>query len=63
MRLAQRAGRGGFTGLGAIVGYAVLRRLEAADLTTLSEGIRLAVPGEALRARLTSGRQLEATHV
>lgn len=63
MRLAHRACRGGFTGLGAIVGYAVLRRIEAADLTTISEGIRLAVPGEGLRARLTTSQKVEATHV
>jgi vacuolar-type H+-ATPase subunit C/Vma6 len=63
MRLANRACRGGFTGLGVIVGHAVLRRLEAANLTTLSEGIRLAMPGEAIRARLTSGQKGEAMHV
>ena len=63
MRLAHRACRSGFTGLGVIVGYTVLRRIEVADLTTISEGIRLAVPGEALRARLTSGQRLEAPHV
>lgn len=48
-RMANRAFRRGPIGLGAVVGYVGLRRVEVANLITLSEGIRT---GE-VRLRLT----------
>lgn len=51
-RLATRAFRGSHMGFGAVAGYLALRRLEAANLTTVSEGLRLGVPAEELRRRL-----------
>jgi len=39
-------------GLGAIVGYAGLRRVEVANLITISEGIRGGMAAEAIRGRL-----------
>ena len=53
LRLANRAFRGGPVGLGAVVGYVGLRRVEVANLITLAEGLRAGVTAEALRARLT----------
>jgi vacuolar-type H+-ATPase subunit C/Vma6 len=51
-RLASRAFRGSHMGFGAVVGYLALRRLEAANLTTVSEGLRLGVPAGELYRRL-----------
>jgi len=39
-------------GLGAVVAYAAIRRIELANLITLSEGIRTRVTPDALRQRL-----------
>ncbi len=52
LRLCSRALRRSHLGLGAIVGYAGLRRVEAVNLITLSEGVRGGVAPEAIRARL-----------
>lgn len=59
-RLANRAMRGSPTGLGTVVGYVVLRRIEIANLTTLSEGLRLGLSDESIRARMIPR---SATHV
>ncbi|HUX16983.1 MAG TPA: V-type ATPase subunit [Phycisphaerae bacterium] len=51
-RLANRAFRRSHMGLGAVVAYAAIRRVELANLITLSEGIRLGRPADAIRRRL-----------
>ena len=51
-RLANRAFRRCHMGLGAVVAYAAIRRVELANLITLSEGIRLGRPADAIRRRL-----------
>lgn len=62
-RLANRAVRRGHVGLGAVVGYVGLRRVELANLITLSEGFRLGLAAEPLRARLIPRGEPEVTHV
>lgn len=62
-RLANQAFRRDPTGIGAVVGFIVLRRIEAANLITLSEGIRLGIAGDALRARMIPRSDQEAAHV
>ncbi len=62
-RLANLAFRQGHVGLGAVVGYAGIRRVEVANLVTLSEGIRKGMPAEAIRARMITYRGGEAFHV
>lgn len=52
LRLANRAFRRSHMGLGAIVGYTGIRRVEVANLITLSEGIRAGIAPEVIRARL-----------
>jgi vacuolar-type H+-ATPase subunit C/Vma6 len=54
-RLAERVFRRGDLGPGAFIGYLALRRIEVANLTTIAEGLRLAVPAELLRSRLLPG--------
>jgi vacuolar-type H+-ATPase subunit C/Vma6 len=51
-RLANWAMRRSHMGVGAVVGYVGLRRVELANLIMLSEGIRLGVAPEVLRRRL-----------
>ena len=51
-RLANLAFRQSHMGLAAIIGYIGLRRVEAANLITISEGIRDGISGETIRARL-----------
>ena len=51
-RLANRAFRRCHMGLGAVVAYAAIRRVELANLITLSEGIRLGQSADAIRRRL-----------
>ena len=48
-RLANRAMRRSPTGLGTVMGYVILRRIEIANLTTISEGIRLGLSDEIIR--------------
>jgi len=50
--LANRAFRRDPIGWGAVAGYVALRRLEVANLVTLSEGVRMGVPEEEVRRRL-----------
>ena len=52
LRLANAAFRRGHMSLGAVAGYIGIRRMEVANLITVSEGIRLGVPGDPIRARL-----------
>ncbi len=51
-RLANLAFRRSHMGLGAIMGYAGLRRVEVANLITISEGIRNDMAAETIRGRL-----------
>ena len=51
-RLANMVFRRSHMGLGAIMGYAGLRRVEVANLITISEGIRGGMAGETIRGRL-----------
>lgn len=51
-RLANQAMRRNPIGLGTVIGYVILRQIEIANLITISEGIRLEVPAEMIRARM-----------
>jgi vacuolar-type H+-ATPase subunit C/Vma6 len=51
-RLANMAFRQSHMGLGAIMGYAGLRRVEVANLITISEGIKRGMAAETIRGRL-----------
>ncbi len=51
-RLANRAFRRGNIGLGAIMGYAGLRRIEVANLIAISEGIKNGMNDETIRSHL-----------
>ncbi len=51
-RLANLAFRRSHMGLGTIMGYMGLRRMEAANLITISEGIRSDMAAETIRGRL-----------
>jgi vacuolar-type H+-ATPase subunit C/Vma6 len=63
LRLAHRAFRRSHMGLGAIIGYAGIRRVETANLITLSEGIRARVAPESIRARLIPRSDPEVAYV
>jgi len=63
LRLANRAFRQGHMGMGAVIGYTILRRVELANLITLCEGIRTGAKPGALRARLIPRTVAEAVHV
>jgi V/A-type H+-transporting ATPase subunit C len=63
LRLANRACRRSHMGLGAIIGYAVIRRVEVANLISLSEGIRAGVAPESIRARLIPCHDEEVAYV
>lgn len=58
--LANRAFRRSHMGFGAVVGYTGIRRLEVANLITLSEALRTGMSGEAVRPRLIprTGREV-----
>lgn len=62
-RLANRVFRRSHLGFGVVAGYAGLRRMEVANLITLSEGIRLGTPAAARRARMTPRVHVEAMDV
>jgi len=51
-RLANRTFRRSHMGLGAVVAYAAIRRMELANLITLTEGVRAHLPAETIRRRL-----------
>ena len=63
LRLAHRAFRRSHMGLAAVVAYVEMRRVEVANLVTLSEAIRTQLPEEQLRARLIPRRSVEAAYV
>jgi vacuolar-type H+-ATPase subunit C/Vma6 len=49
--------------LGAVVGYAGIRRVEVANLISLSEAIRTGMAAEVIRARLIPRNDLESAYV
>lgn len=63
LKLANRAFRRSLTHFGTIAGYIGLRRMEAANLITLSEGIRLQIADDSLQRRMIPPLRPEVTHV
>ncbi len=63
LRLANSAFRRSHMGFGAIIGYVAIRRLEVANLITISEGIRTGMTADAIRARMIPRTDLEAAYV
>ena len=63
LRLANLAFRQSHIGLGAIVGYTGIRRIEVANLITISEGIRKGMAPETIRARLITHTGEDGAHV
>lgn len=62
-RLANTAFRRSHMGFGVVVGYVALRRLEVANLITISEGIRTGVGEDVIRARMVPRVEREVSHV
>lgn len=62
-RVANRAFRRSHMGLGAVVAYASIRRVEVANLISLSEGIRAGAAPEVIRRRLIPRQDIEGAHV
>ncbi len=63
LRLANQAFRQSHMGLAAIIGYMGLRRVEVANLITISEGIRMDLTAEAIRGRMIPRTKIEVEHV
>lgn len=63
LRLSIRAFRRSHMGLGAVIGYVGIRRVEVANLITLSEGIRSGAAAERICARLIPRADLESVYV
>lgn len=63
LRLANRAFRLSHLGVGAVAGYFGIRRVEIANLITLSEGARLGLDENAMRPHLISPTEREVAHV
>lgn len=63
LRLSNRAFRRSHMGLGAVMGYTGIRRVEVANLIRLSEGIRAGLESEVIRARLVPRRDEEVAYV
>jgi vacuolar-type H+-ATPase subunit C/Vma6 len=63
LHLANLAFRQSHMGVGAIVGYTGLRRMEVANLITISEGLHGGMSAENIRGRLIPRRDLERTYV
>jgi vacuolar-type H+-ATPase subunit C/Vma6 len=62
LRLANRTYRRDHMGLGVIIGYLGLRRIESANIITLTEGIRQGLPAQTIRLRLITGITVEEKH-
>ena len=62
-RVANYIFRASHMGLGAVVAFMVIRRVELANLITLSEAIRANVAPEVIRRRLIPRRDLEIARV
>ncbi len=63
LRLSNLAFRRSHMGLGAVVGYVGIRRVEIANLITLSEEMLAGLPQETRRRRLLPSLTLESAHV
>jgi vacuolar-type H+-ATPase subunit C/Vma6 len=63
LRLANLTFRRSHMGDGAVVGYFGVRRMEIANLITLSESIRLGIDERETRARMIPRTDLEVAHV
>lgn len=63
LRLSNTAFRQSHMGLGAIVGYTGLRRIETANLITISEGINSGMSAEKIRRRLITQADAEGVYV
>ncbi|HUC86056.1 MAG TPA: V-type ATPase subunit [Candidatus Acidoferrales bacterium] len=63
LRLANSAFRRSHNGVGAVAGYFGVRRMEIANLITLSEGIRLGVTERDIRERMIPRMGREVAHV
>jgi V/A-type H+-transporting ATPase subunit C len=63
LHLANRAFRRSHMGIAAIIGYFGIRRIEVANLITLSEGIRNGLPAAPIRARLIPREKSELANV
>jgi vacuolar-type H+-ATPase subunit C/Vma6 len=63
LRLANLAFRQSHMGLGTVVGYAGIHRMEVANLITISEGIQKGMTAEAILAHLILPTGGEAFHV
>lgn len=63
LRLANGVFRRSHMGFAAVVGYMGVRRIEVANLITLSEGIRLGLPADRIRARLVPRPDREVARV
>ncbi len=63
LRLANSAFRRSHNGVGAVAGYFGVRRVEIANLISLSECIRLGVDEPKVRLRMIPRNQPEETHV
>jgi vacuolar-type H+-ATPase subunit C/Vma6 len=63
LRAANLVFRRHHMGLAAVVAYTAIRRVEVANLITLSEGIRADLGADAIRARLVPHRDAEAGRV
>jgi vacuolar-type H+-ATPase subunit C/Vma6 len=63
LRLSNRAFRRSQSGLGTVFGYVGIRRVEVANLITLSEAFRIGVAAEAICRRLIPRTDLEGVYV
>ncbi|MHB8108888.1 MAG: V0D/AC39 family V-type ATPase subunit [Syntrophorhabdaceae bacterium] len=63
LRLANTTFRRSHMGFGVVVGYVALRRVEIANLITISEGIRMGLDTETIKARMLPRSNLEAAYV
>ncbi len=62
-RLANTAFRRSHMGFGVVVGYVAIRRLEVANLITISEGVRRCIGEDVIRARMIPRVAMEAPRV
>jgi vacuolar-type H+-ATPase subunit C/Vma6 len=63
LRLANLAFRRSHIGFAAVAGYVGIRRIETANLITISEGIRKGLAPDKIRMRLIAPADREAAHV
>lgn len=63
LRIANMTFRKSHMGFGAVVAYLVIRRIEIANLITISEGIRTGMDPDAIRARTIPRADMEGAYV